>query len=177
MDGKTLRRSYDRAEGQSALHPVSAWAEERHLILGQLAHAYPLCSDREFAWIDRMERIRIDALRYSGSVSEPAQCRQGDGKGRFIYGYSVIFERRRFPSYKLYHPVHPVYPCKLFLLGKVGTREGQLAVDDKPNEITALPRLEETRYYLLSQAFPPQQFNHIVRGHWGIENRLHWYWT
>ena len=33
---------------------------------------------------------------------------------------------------------------------------------------------EETRYYLLSQAFPPERFNDIVRGHWGIENRLHW---
>ena len=33
---------------------------------------------------------------------------------------------------------------------------------------------EQTRYYLLSQAFPPKQFNHIVRSHWGIENRLHW---
>ena len=32
----------------------------------------------------------------------------------------------------------------------------------------------ETRYYLLSQAFPPERFNAIVREHWGIENRLHW---
>ncbi len=32
----------------------------------------------------------------------------------------------------------------------------------------------ETRYYLLSQAFPPERCNDIVRGHWGIENRLHW---
>ena len=37
VDGKTLRRSYDRAEGRSALHLVSAWAEERRLVLGQLA--------------------------------------------------------------------------------------------------------------------------------------------
>ena len=29
LDGKTLRRSYDRAEGHSALHLVSAWAEEQ----------------------------------------------------------------------------------------------------------------------------------------------------
>ena len=36
---------------------------------------------------------------------------------------------------------------------------------------------EETCYCLLSQAFPPEQFNDIVRGHWGIENCLHWYWT
>lgn len=37
LDGKTLRRSYDRAAGQSPLHLVSAWAEERRLVLGQLA--------------------------------------------------------------------------------------------------------------------------------------------
>ena len=32
----------------------------------------------------------------------------------------------------------------------------------------------ESRYYLLSQAFKPVRFNHIVREHWGIGNRLHW---
>ena len=32
----------------------------------------------------------------------------------------------------------------------------------------------ESRYYLLSQAFPPERFNHIARAHWGIENQLHW---
>ena len=36
VDGKTLRRSYDRAEERSALHLVSAWAEEQRLVLGQL---------------------------------------------------------------------------------------------------------------------------------------------
>ena len=37
LDGKTLRRSYDRGTGQSQLHLVSAWAEERRLVLGQVA--------------------------------------------------------------------------------------------------------------------------------------------
>lgn len=37
IDGKTLRRSYDRAEGQSHLQLVSAWAAEYRLVLGQLA--------------------------------------------------------------------------------------------------------------------------------------------
>ena len=37
VDGKTLRRSYDRAEQLSPLHPVSAWAEAQRLVLGQLA--------------------------------------------------------------------------------------------------------------------------------------------
>jgi predicted transposase YbfD/YdcC len=37
IDGKTLRRSHDRATGQGALHLVSAWASANHLVLGQLA--------------------------------------------------------------------------------------------------------------------------------------------
>ena len=37
VDGKTLRRSYDRAEQRSPLHPVGVWAEEQRLVLGQLA--------------------------------------------------------------------------------------------------------------------------------------------
>lgn len=35
IDGKTLRRAHDRANGKSAIHMVSAWASANHLILGQ----------------------------------------------------------------------------------------------------------------------------------------------
>jgi predicted transposase YbfD/YdcC len=37
IDGKTLRRSFDRAKGQSALDRVHAWATANHLLLGQVA--------------------------------------------------------------------------------------------------------------------------------------------
>jgi predicted transposase YbfD/YdcC len=37
IDGKTLRRSHDRAKGKKALHLVSAWASEARLVLGQVA--------------------------------------------------------------------------------------------------------------------------------------------
>ena len=37
IDGKTLRRSHDRAAGKKALHVVSAWAVENRLVLAQLA--------------------------------------------------------------------------------------------------------------------------------------------
>jgi len=36
VDGKTLRRSYDRASGKGALEVVSAWATANRLILGQV---------------------------------------------------------------------------------------------------------------------------------------------
>jgi len=37
IDGKTLRRSFDRAGGKTALHLVNAWCLTNRLVLGQLA--------------------------------------------------------------------------------------------------------------------------------------------
>jgi predicted transposase YbfD/YdcC len=37
IDGKTLRRSHDNRNHQSALHLVSAWATHNHLTLGQIS--------------------------------------------------------------------------------------------------------------------------------------------
>lgn len=37
IDGKTLRRSFDRRSGKRALHMVSAWATKNHVLLGQQA--------------------------------------------------------------------------------------------------------------------------------------------
>ncbi len=36
LDGKTLKGSYDREQGKSALHLVSAWSSEHRLVLGQV---------------------------------------------------------------------------------------------------------------------------------------------
>jgi hypothetical protein len=36
IDGKTMRRSFDRQKGRAPLHLISAWACEQRLVLGQL---------------------------------------------------------------------------------------------------------------------------------------------
>lgn len=36
LDGKTVRRSYDKASGKAAIHMVSAWSVENRLVLGQV---------------------------------------------------------------------------------------------------------------------------------------------
>ena len=33
---------------------------------------------------------------------------------------------------------------------------------------------QETQYYLCSTTLDVKTFGRVVRGHWGIENRLHW---
>lgn len=35
IDGKSVRRSHDKLKGKPALHMVSAWASENHMVLGQ----------------------------------------------------------------------------------------------------------------------------------------------
>jgi predicted transposase YbfD/YdcC len=37
IDGKTLRRSFDRASKKAAIHMVSAWCQSNQMVLGQLA--------------------------------------------------------------------------------------------------------------------------------------------
>jgi hypothetical protein len=37
IDGKLLRRSFDRGSGESALHMVSAWGCEQRMVLTQIA--------------------------------------------------------------------------------------------------------------------------------------------
>jgi predicted transposase YbfD/YdcC len=37
FDGKTIRRSFDKANGKAAIHMVSAWCRANRLVLGQLA--------------------------------------------------------------------------------------------------------------------------------------------
>src|SRR6267142_4322692 len=37
VDGKTLRRSFDKADAKAAIHMISAWAADNHVVFGQLA--------------------------------------------------------------------------------------------------------------------------------------------
>ncbi|CDN17361.1 Mobile element protein [Richelia intracellularis] len=36
IEGLTINGSYDKEQGKSALHLVSAWSSEHHLVLGQV---------------------------------------------------------------------------------------------------------------------------------------------
>ena len=196
VDGKTLRRSYDRAEGQSALHLVSAWAEERRLVLGQLA-----VDDKsnEITALPRLlemltlpgKVVTVDALNCQRQIAQRVIDQGGD--------YALALKGNQGTLYddvKLFldDATTPVASATQVSKGhgRIETRIASVSDDvawlqewhDWPGlqavgKVTATRRQkdavsEETRYYLLSQAFPPERCNDIARGHWGIENRLHW---
>lgn len=196
LDGKTLRRSYDRAEGQSALHLISAWADEQRLVLGQVA-----VDDKsnEITAVPRLlamlslsgKVVTADAMHCPRQVAQQVVEQGGD--------YALALKGNqgtRHADVKLFRddPDTPVAQATQVGKGhgRIETRVASVSADiawlqerhDWPGlqavgKVSATRRQKgdvsaETRYYLLSQDWPPERCNDIVRGHWGIENRLHW---
>ena len=197
LDGKTLRRSYDRAEGGSPLHLVSAWAVEQRLALGQLAVDG---KSNEIVALPKLLRllslegtvVTADAMHCQRQVARQVMEQSGDYVLALKGNQGSLNDDVRF---LLDDPTTPVAQATELSKGhgRIETRTGYVSNDvewlkethgwpglkavgkvvtrrDEQNGRTSV----ETRYYLMSQAFSPERFNDIVRSHWGIENRLHW---
>ena len=196
IDGKTLRRSYDRAVAASPLHLVSAWAAEQRLVLGQIA------VDEHSNEITAVPKL-LELLTLQGRIvtADAMSCQReiargvGDQGGDYVLALkgnqgTLLDDVRRF----LDDPETPLSSaCDVDKgHGRIETRTASLTGDiawlqehhDWPGlkavgkvvaerEIDG-KRTTETRYYLLSRAFAPERFNAIIRSHWTIENQLHW---
>jgi predicted transposase YbfD/YdcC len=166
VDGKTLRRSHDRAEGKKALHLVSAWASENRMVLAQLATEE---QSNEITAIPALLRqlalagciVTIDAMGTQTQIASQMIEQEGDyalalkeNQGTMYEGVSETFALALKDHFaQIQHESHRT-------VEKGHGRMGQ--------EVT-----RETRYYLLS--FPGvKTFAHAVRSHWGIENCVHW---
>jgi len=203
IDGKTLRRSFDGATGKAALHLVSAWATEQHLVLGQVAvdsksneiTAIPkllelLDVSGAMVSIDAMgcqkeiaAKIRAGGGDYVLSVKDNQphllediqQCfEKGLDMGFAGMDHSYHEEGYRGHGREETHYVHTI-------LNPEGIRDEALWQD-----LTALTivyserqeqgkdKTEEIRYYIGSRAAKAKAYASYVRSHWGIENGLHW---
>ena len=196
VDGKTLRRSYDRAEAKSPLHLVSAWAAEQRLVLGQLA------VDGKSNEITAVPKL-LEMLALPGMVvtADAMHCQRQLSRQVLEQGADYVLalkgnqeslndDVRLFLDDLATPQVQATQTNKGH--GRIETRTASISDDvawlqerhqwpglAAVGKITASRQQGghtsvENRYYLLSQAFTPERFNHIVREHWGIENRLHW---
>jgi predicted transposase YbfD/YdcC len=205
IDGKTHRGSHDRPNGQSAMHLVSAWAAENCLVLGQIAvddksneiTAIPQLLDL----LDlRGSTVTIDAMGTQTAIAERSIQRGGQ---------YVLARKENQPT--LYADVTALFadaraarqPASGMQTeqavnknhGRMETRQAFVIHDPAvraylnerqrwaPLSGVALVEAERTlngvttteqRYYLLSQAWDAATVNTLVRGHWGIENQVHW---
>jgi len=83
IDGKTVRRTKDKAKGKSAIHVVSAWANENRMVLGQLKVAE---KTNEITAIPELLKmldisgciVTIDAMGTQKDIAEEIIKGQGD---------------------------------------------------------------------------------------------------
>jgi len=202
IDGKTLRGSVHRATAKSALHLVSAWATKQRISLGQVATTAKSNEITAIPKLLEMLAIKgaivtIDAMGCQKEIA--AQII--DKKGDYVLALKDNHPKLHAAVEKIFNeaienPQSPkglrchkeVRKCRT----RIETREYYLlpAPADLPGKrdwakllsigmvirYWTLPdgtEKSETRYYLVSVE-KVRQFAAAARGHWKIENTLHW---
>src|ERR1700724_2703750 len=83
IDGKVLRRSFDRASGKSVLHMVSAWGCEQRMVLAQIAADE---KSNEITAVPKLLRmlslkdaiVTVDALNCQRAIAQQIGAQGGD---------------------------------------------------------------------------------------------------
>src|SRR5271169_3766661 len=197
IDGKVLRRSFDRASGKSPLHMVSAWGCEQRLVLAQIA------TDAKSNEITAVPKL-LEMLSLKGTIvtTDALNCQRDIAQQIVDQGgdYALALKGNQGTlhadvSLFLDDPASAVSTAKPTVdgdHGRIETRTATVSTDidwlQKEHHWpglaaigkivrtreTAAKTTTETAYYLLSTALSGERFNEVARSHWGVENRLHW---
>jgi predicted transposase YbfD/YdcC len=197
IDGKVLRRSFDRASNKSALHMVSAWGCEQQMVLGQIATD---AKSNEITAVPKLLEmlslkgtiVTVDALNCQREIAQKIIDQGGD--------YALALKRNQGTLHDdvvtyLNDPASKTVTAKPVVEGdhgRIETRTATISTDiewlqdnhqwpglaaigkvDRTRE-TKGKTTSETAYYLFSAPLSPERGNAVVRSHWGVENRLHW---
>jgi predicted transposase YbfD/YdcC len=197
---KTLRRSFDRAAGRSALHVVTAFGSGARVAIAQRAVAEG--GNETLAARAMPETLALDGVLVTGDAmhaqADTAEVILGRG-GDYLFALkanrpAVLREVEAFFA-------EPPEPLAVFETtdadhGRIETRRHRIthSVDwlFSDRRYAGEPRLpglatlacveatrteagkttRSTRYYLSSAKLAPETFARAVRGHWAIENSL-----
>jgi len=203
IDGKTIRRSHDKSAGLGPLHIVSAWAGEQGIALGQLAteeKSNEITAIPEL--IDQIDLtgavVTIDAMGCQKAIAQKIV----DGGGDYVLTakenqpklYQAIqtffdeqteddFEHAHYRRHETREKGHGRRDERYYYLAKL---PGEFPLKKQWPGIQAIGMVirmtensdgterAEVRYFIASRYLSGQRFARSVRGHWGIENSLHW---
>lgn len=201
IDGKSLRRTFDRAAGQSMLHLVSAWSTANGITLGQVAvdeksneiTAIP----RLLAIVDiRGATVTMDAMGNQKAIANAII----DGGGEYLLTVkgnqkkmqqilqetlAEHFESDAPPPRGTRYETHEVKhgreetreyvslpaPASLKKLGWSAVRSIGMVYSRTLRDGKVC---EESRYYISSRRPNARKLATFSRRHWSIENNLHW---
>ena len=202
IDGKTLRRPFDRAKGKSALHMVHAWATANHLLLGQVAVDE---KSNEITAIPKLLKmleisgaiVTIDAMGCQEEIARTTRGREADyvlalkanhedlfeqvvafrdgACGRAMKGPDIAYHREWSQGHGRTEARRCWATSDLDWLSGREEWEGLRGVVMVEAERFIGDSLSvETRYYLSSLPNDARLLNDAVRSHRGVENSPHW---
>ena len=202
IDGKTQRGSARRTVGQSPLHVVSAWAVENHLSLGQVAtdaKSHEITAIPELLKLLDLDGavVTIDAMGCQKDIAAGIVAEGGQYVLAVKENQPHLYEdiQRSFDeALDQGEPGVDFTECQTEepRSGRQETRT--CCVITHPSGIrdaglwTGLTAIcmvvsqrvvngvvgSEIRYFIGSVAGTAEDYLRWVRGHWGIENSLHW---
>jgi predicted transposase YbfD/YdcC len=197
IDGKVLRRSFDRARGKAALNMVSAWGCEQRLVLAQIATD---SKSNEITAVPKLLRmltlkdtiVTADALHCQRAIAEQIVEQGGDYALALKANQNAMHDDVKLffddPECEASVGVPLIETSR----DRIETRTASVSNDigwlQKSHDWPGLGAIgkvvrvretdgrtaSETAFYLLSQTVTPDRLNAIVRQHWEIENCLHW---
>jgi predicted transposase YbfD/YdcC len=202
IDGKTLRRSFDAASGKAAIHMVSAWATANHLSLGQVVvddKSNEITAIPKLLEILELSGclVTIDAMGCQSDIAEQIVAGGADYvlavKGNqptlhegivqfFLDHLEDDFARVKVSRYQTEEHGHGREETRTYYVCSV---PADLPDRWRWKKLTAIgiainhtlrdgKQTSEVRHYILSRKLTAKKFADAVRGHWSIENRLHW---
>lgn len=202
IDGKTLRRSFDSGSGKAAIHMVSAWATANCISLGQVTTDEKSNEITAIPRLLEMLElsgclVTIDAMGCQTEIAETIIERGADYvlavKGNqptlheglkqfFLDHLEDDFAREKVRRHATEERGHGREETRTYYVCAAPERLPDRARWKKLQAIGVAigetlrggKATSEVRYYILSRKLSGKQFAEAVRGHWSIENRLHW---
>ncbi len=204
IDGKALRHSYDKSNGQAAILMVSAWAQQKGLVLGQRKVDN---KSNEITAIPQLLKVlylkgaivTIDAMGCQKEIVSQIISQEAD--------YVITLKKNQGGLYQRVDELFKTalsnqdlgYQYSEYLSndsghGRTETRRYQVLnnikdlvdPDGEWKHLNSVARVQysrtlkngktklEARYFITSLSHEAQQLSQSIRGHWSIENQLHW---
>ena len=202
IDGKTLRRSFDKAAEQSALHIVSAWSSSNNLSLGQIQVDK---KSNEITAIPKLLDIldvsgcivTIDAMGCQKDIAAKIRDNNADyvlalkgNQGGLHEDVELFFQTEKANNFDEFkcdsHETTDGEHGRIEVRRYYVTEEiDWLGADAEWSGIRSIGMVERERtldgkkstecaYYISSLDSNAEIFGNAVRTHWGIENSMHW---
>lgn len=199
LDGKKIKGVAPTSRGNKGLYILSAWASEQGLCIGQsrvedksneITAIPTLLNSLELkdsvVSIDAIGCQKQIATQLVGAQADYLLSLKANQKATYedaIWLFTVAEGQRSDEEWEYDHGRYETRNCTIVKL----TPQQKSSLFPDWNGLTTLIRVEstrtlkdvsksETRYYISSSGHTdPAYFNRLVRGHWGIENKLHWH--